>query len=443
MVARDQVAQAKRKVLDLIDRDEVIRIACDLVDIPSPTGFEKPCADYIIDRYHRVGIKVLDQQFEETRSNAIGLIKGKGRGPCLMLNGHMDTSYKGDEKYLPDKPGYRSKAVIDGDWIYGLGIYNMKGGLAAFIAAAEAVKKSGVELEGDLLIACVSGEIEKSQVDQYQGPLYRGGACGTWYAITHGAIADFAVVGEPSGMTLMGAHGGYVWTKITLVGDPKHTVFGETRDNTIHNMMKIARAIEDWGAEYETQHAHLNMPAKVTLSAIEGGWPYRCSRVPVFCTLYVDTRLMPGQQPLEVQREIEAVVYGLRDRDADLAKFHLDMNVFMNQWGSECPSNEFIYQAMQRAHQDIMGEPVQITHLAVASDACELTRHDIPSLNYGPSGRIRHSEGAHLNDAQSWDPGAGEHLSIDDLVNTTKVYASLIMDVCNRSRYQLGDVQLP
>ena len=80
-------------------------------------------------------------------------------------------------------------------------------------------------------------------MDHYQGPLYRGGACGTWYAITHGAIADFAVVGEPSGMTLMRAHGGYVWTKITLMGDPKHTVFGEMRNNTIHNMLKVAQAV--------------------------------------------------------------------------------------------------------------------------------------------------------------------------------------------------------
>lgn len=440
MVAPADIETAKKNVLDLIDRDDVVRIACDLVDIPSPTGYEKDCADYIIDRYRRAGIKVLDQQFEETRSNAVGLIKGKGRGACLMLNGHMDTSYKGDELHLPDKPGYRSKAIIDGDWIYGLGIYNMKGGLAAFIAAAEAVKKAGIELEGDLLIACVAGEIEKSQVDGYQGPLYRGGACGTWYAITHGAIADFAVVGEPSGMTLMRAHGGYVWTKITLIGDPKHTVFGEVRNNTIHNMLKVAAAIEKWGAEYEERRSHLNMPAKVTLSAIEGGWPYRCSRVPVACTLYVDTRLLPGQQPLEVQREIEDVVHRLRARDPDLAALHLDMGVFMNQWGSECKPDEFIFQAVQRAHKDITGKEVEITELPVASDACELVRHDIPSLNYGPSGRVRQlSQGSHYNDAQSdWNPSEGEHISIDDLVQTTKVYVSLIMDVCNRTREELN-----
>ena len=97
-----------------------------------------------------------------------------------------------------------------------------------------------------LLIACVAGEIEKSQVDHYQGPLYRGGACGTWYAITHGAIADFAVVGEPSGMTLMRAHGGYVWTKITLMGDPKHTVFGEVTDAFTHWFTRLVFSPTVW-----------------------------------------------------------------------------------------------------------------------------------------------------------------------------------------------------
>lgn len=440
MVERTLLEDAKKNVLQLIERDEVVRIACDLVDIPSPTGYEKPLADYIIDRYRRAGIKVLDQEFDEERANAIGILKGKGRGPCLMLNGHMDTSYKGDERYLPDKPGYRSKAFIDDDWIYGLGVYNMKGGLAAFLAAAEAIIKAGVELEGDLLIACVAGEIEKSQVDHYQGQLYRGGACGTWYAITHGAIADFAVVGEPTGMTLMRAHGGYVWTKITLIGDPKHTVFGDDRHNTIHNMLKVARAIEDWGADYEERRRYLNMPAKVTLSAIEGGWPYRCSRVPIACTLYVDTRLMPDQNPLEVQREIEDVVKKLRKQDPDLAGLHLDMNVFMNQWGSECPSEEFIYHAIQRAHQDVMGEDVEITEVAFASDACELVRHGIPSLNYGPSGRVRDvsKESSAAGTQSDWNPNEGEHISINDLVETTSVYASLIMDVCNRTREELG-----
>ena len=89
----------------------------------------------------------------------------------------------------------------------------------------------------------------------------------------------------------------------------------------------------------------------------------------------------------------------------------------------------------------IMTKAPDVTAVPFASDACELVRHGIPALNYGPSGRTRQlaQEGKHWDNAQSdWNPEAGEHLSIDDLYNTTKVYCSLILDVCNRTRAELG-----
>ena len=434
------LAAMKKKVQRLVDRDALLTIACDLVNIPSATGHEQACADYIIGRYRRAGIKVLPQSIEEARSNAVGIIKGRGSGPILMLNGHMDTSYVGDEAYLPDTPGYKPKAVVHGEWIYGLGIYNMKGSLAAFLHAAEVLQQAEIELAGDLLIACVAGEIEKAPVDRFQGAAYRGGGCGTWHAITHGALADFAVVGEPSGMTLMRAHGGYVWTRITLVGDPMHTIYGSTRNNTINNMMKLMHALQAWGDEYEKRRAYLGMPAHVTLSAIEGGWPYRCSRVPVACTLYVDTRLMPGQEPLEVQREIEAVVARVRSEDPDLAKLHLDMHVFMNQWGSECPPEESIYKAVAEAHRETTGKAVEVTAIPFASDAGELNAHGIPALNYGATGRLRSFRRGERpgNLEKDWNPQQGEHASIEDILQATRVYLNLILNVCTRSRSELG-----
>ena len=442
MADQKKIAADKKKVLDLINRDEVVQIACDLVDIPSPTGFEKQCADYIIDRYRRAGIKVLPQAFEDGRSNAIGIIKGKGTGPTLMLNGHMDTSFVGNlsgpEEFMPDLPGFRPKAVIDGDWIYGLGVYNMKASLAAFIHVVEVIKRAGVELEGDVVIACVAGEIEKSQIDRYQGPLYRGGGCGTWYAITHGAVADLAVVGEPSALTLGRAHGGYVWTKITLFGQPMHSVYNNPKLNTINNMLKVARAIQEWGDEYQERRSVYGMKANVTLSAMEGGWAFRCSRVPIVCSLFVDTRLLPGHEPLDVQREIEALMERLRSQDPDLASLRCDISMFMNQWASECSPEEHIWKAVERAHKATTGKDVEISARPPASDAGELVAHGIPSLNYGVSGRTRSRSGLRQYGKTDWDPGEGEHASIEDLVTGSKVYANLVLDICNHTREELG-----
>ena len=432
--------QQKKDVLALINREEIVRLASDLVNISSPTGYEAECADYIIGRYKANGIKSIPQEFDEGRRNAIGVVQGDGSGPTLMFNGHMDTSYIGNEEFLPDRPGYKPHAIVEDGWLYGLGIYNMKGGIASFLHAAEVVKRAGVPLKGDILLACVGGEIEKAQIGERQGRLYRGGGCGTWYAVTHGAVADFAVVGEPTGLSLMHAHGGYVWTRITLVGNPRHTVFGEVRNNTINNMMKLAAHLQAWGDDFEKRNTFDGMSSKVTLSAIEGGWPHRCSRVPVYCTLYVDTRLMPHQSPLLVREEMEAAVRELQRRDPDFASLHLDMNIFMNQWGSECPPGELIYKETQKAHQEVTGSPPEITSVSFASDAGELWAHGIPCLNYGPTGKTRQlSDGRHYGNAQSdWNPDAGEHASIDDMVQGAKTYATLMLNLCTRTREELG-----
>ena len=79
----------KRRLHRMVEREKLTQIACDLVNIPNPTGYEKPCADYILGRYQAAGIKVLPRVFEDQRSNAFGIMKGDGSGPTPVLNGHL------------------------------------------------------------------------------------------------------------------------------------------------------------------------------------------------------------------------------------------------------------------------------------------------------------------------------------------------------------------
>lgn len=158
-----------------------------------------------------------------------------------------------------------------------------------------------------------------------------------------------------------------------------------------------------------------------------------------FCTLYIDTRLLPWHAPLEVQREIEAVVAKLRRRDPDLAALRYDISMFMNQWASECPPGEYIWKVVAQAHQEVVGSPVEISARPPASDAGELVAHGIPSLNYGVSGRMRaRTSGIRNYGKTDWSPAEGEHASIEDLFTGTKVYANLILEICNRTRQELG-----
>src|SRR5206468_5890057 len=100
---------------------------------------------------------------------------GEEDGPTLMLNGHLDTSYSGREPWLAGIPGFQPEAFVRDGRIYGLGISNMKGALACYVEAVRALLDAGVRLRGDLLVAAVCGEIEKTQWgEEFRGREYRG-----------------------------------------------------------------------------------------------------------------------------------------------------------------------------------------------------------------------------------------------------------------------------
>jgi acetylornithine deacetylase len=110
------VNEIEQRVLSKLDRNELIRMAREIVEIPSPTGQEKAVADYIAEKFQSLGLRVQMQEVEPNRSNVICTFKGSGGGKSLMLTGHKDTS-----------SGYDQTAVtVDGDWLFGPGATNMK-----------------------------------------------------------------------------------------------------------------------------------------------------------------------------------------------------------------------------------------------------------------------------------------------------------------------------
>ena len=193
------------QVLQHIDPSELAQLACELVDRRSPTGHEVELADFILDWYSSHGIKPLRQEVEPGRPNAVGVLKGTGGGLSLMFNGHMDTSFTGtDEDRLitaVDSAEDLGGRIVDGK-VRGLGISNMKGGLASFLTAASAIVKSGVKLRGDVILAAVVGEISRTPIGPYQGSEYRGEGIGTRHLLTHGVQSDYALVADGSDLNI-------------------------------------------------------------------------------------------------------------------------------------------------------------------------------------------------------------------------------------------------
>src|SRR6266852_8892679 len=241
------------KILAEVKEEEIVAMCCDLINIPSPTGEELQMAHYMQNALRHLGLNVAWQEVEEGRANVVARWIGSGGGKNLMFNGHMDTSNTGREEFLTGI-GYKPQAVVKNGMVYGLGIYNMKGALVCYTHAVKALQRAGVKLEGDVILAAVAGEIEKTQWgDDFVGKQYRGYGAGTHYLVNHGAVPDMCILGEPTDMQLVLGQYGSLWVRISTRGMYVHSAFaaGRQKESSIRRMYEVLGAIYDWIPSWE------------------------------------------------------------------------------------------------------------------------------------------------------------------------------------------------
>ena len=197
-----------------------------------------------------------------------------------MFNGHMDTSYSGTEPWLRHVPGFQPSAFVEDGRLYGLGISNMKGALACYVEALRALADADVRLRGDVMIAAVSGEIEKTQYGDAVGAEYRGYAAGSRYLVSHGGVADMCILGEPTESKLVLGHFGSLWLRISTQGPFIHTAFSEGKlsQNSIVRMRDVLDAVLEWipGWEDDPSNAYRGAKAIVNVGRSRAGSAGAC-----------------------------------------------------------------------------------------------------------------------------------------------------------------------
>jgi acetylornithine deacetylase/succinyl-diaminopimelate desuccinylase-like protein len=401
-----------------IDRDRLVETASRLIGVPSFTGDEEPLARLMVELYEELGLGVQWQQVEEGRANALGTWPGLGSGKSLMFNGHLDTSYSGREPWLRGVPGFQPEAFERDGRLYGLGVSNMKGALACYLEAVRALQDDGVRLRGDLLIAAVCGEIEKTQQGEAQGAQYRGYAAGTRYLVSHGGVADMCLLGEPTEGKVVLGHFGALWLRIRVQGDFIHTAFSEGRRdrNSILRARDVLGAVLDWIPQWEEDPANAYGGAKaiVNVGAVEGGFGWRASRTPHHTDLFLDVRVPPTKPMAVARREVLDMVRGLAERFPDHG---LEGEVYVTAPGAEIEEEHELVAAIDAAHAEVWGEAPGRDVTRWFSDASVLTRYGVPTVNYGASTGLMDLE-------------LGENLEIDALVKTAEVYARVALQVC-------------
>lgn len=424
----------KQRVLARVEelRESLVDLVCGMVNIPSPPGNERAVCEWLADYFNQHGFTGWVQEIEPTRANAVGVLPGVGGGKSVLFNSHMDTTFSGrpeEDLFILGRPENMASPVaeVKDGRIYGLGSYNDKGPFAPAVIAARAIKEAGVRLQGDVLLTGVAGEIGRGQIwPHLTGPHTRGKGVGARHLVTNGVWADYVIVAETSDWSISWGLPGAAYFRITTRGIPAYAPTNadrksdtpEENKNAIIKMSYLIQHLERWADKYEAENTYDLGPEggvvqpKVTIGAIDGGVVTKPNWRPALSNVYVDVRIPPNRTPLDVKRELEAVVKatGLAD----------EVFMFLSHVGYVSPSGyEEIARAVKASHREVVGGPTNPPRQADTSmwnDSNVFWQVGMPGIKYGPP--------------RPAGPKYPESMNIDDLMAAAKVYALTCLDLC-------------
>jgi len=434
------------KVLINIDsmKDEIIQAVSSIVKIPSINpkypgvnyddviGGESNANEFIAEIYSSLGAEVDIWSEEPKRNNVVGVIKGSSSGKSLIFNGHIDTVPTGraeDWKFSDPFSG-----EIFEDRIYGRGARDMKAGLISQAMAAKALKKSGVNLKGDLILESVVGE----EVMDHEA--------GTSATIKRGYRADAAIVAEPSAsaedpLCVVPVSPGVAWVTLTCIGKASHA---SNRGETIRAggpgwgvgvnaidkgqflLDSLLKLEQEWGL---TKKHHLFNPGHFTLlpGVIHGG-PHGVD-VPFIISEYCKIEYAIWHHPHEtledVKSEFEEFVKNASALDEWLRENPPEITWNLHWPPYDTPEDHPICSTIAQSHEKAaigtkFEGPAIYRGFYAVDDATFLNANGIPSVTYGPG----HIHQAHMVD---------EYVNIDEVIASTKTYALTAMDWCGVS----------
>ena len=186
-----------------VDAARVLEVEQALLRIPSSTFQEQAIADHLAERMEDIGLDVTMMNVANPFDPAIasrqpmGILRGTGNGPSLMLNGHMDPGV--------EMPGWSVDpygAKFEDGWVWGMGAHDDKGGIAAAFCAVEAIISAGTPLKGDVLLCPVIA--------------HKLGGAGTRALLRSGVRADFCINMEHSNNTIANVCVGIVMVRIRV-----------------------------------------------------------------------------------------------------------------------------------------------------------------------------------------------------------------------------------
>lgn len=356
--------------------------------VPGAAG-EGLIAEYVAGWLREAGPQVELQEVLPGRPNVVARVAGMGNGRSLMLNAHLDTVGVAGMTN-PFQPR------VEGDRLYGRGVYDMKAGLAAIMLAARSVQRAG-GAQGDLIFTAVMDEEYASAGTEAVLAKYQ---------------ADGAIVTEPTGLRLCTAHKGFAWLSVTTEGRAAHGSRPDLGVDAIAHMARVLVHLEGLGKQLALGRTHPMLgTGSIHASLIDGG--QELSSYPERCRLQIERRTIPGETPESVLEEIRAE---LEAQSANDPSFRAEAELLFWREPFEVDPAAPIAQAVEQAAIAITGGRFEVYGDTPWMDAALLSSAGIPTVVFGPGG-----EGAHAVD---------EWASISQTATCAAVLAQAAMDYC-------------
>lgn len=387
----------RRRIREWVGQEEkkLVALAQEFVQTPSLCGEEHRLARRVLEELQRIGV---DEAWVDGIGNVVARIRGEERRPTLLLNGHLDHVGPGLRGQWKADPF--AGIALDGEplgasgrVVYGRGASDMKGWMAAALTAARALRELHITPRRDILFSFVVQE-------------ELGQAAGTRYLFEVDKIeADFAIVGEASGLDVMVGHRGTVDVRIVLRGRIGHASLPRYGVNAVSAMARLIPVLEEMPMPSDA----LFGPGTVCVRRIN------CSEgvlatIPDVCTISVLRKIVPGETCEGVLREFEQVVERVTSQAAG--------DVYLNKYFpplSVDPADQRVKPQLALLGEivnDVTGRPPQLRTWQFGTDGFYL--HEvlgIPTLGFGPG-----------DERYSHTPL--DHVPVKDLIEAAATYAA-------------------
>jgi succinyl-diaminopimelate desuccinylase len=324
-------------------------------DTVNPPGMERACARHLGAILEAAGFRTEFHEYAEGRTSLIARI-GSGAGKPICFTGHMDVVPLGAAKWSHEP----FKGETDGDRLYGRGSTDMKGGIAAFVAAAVELAPELARGRGLVLVITAGEEI---------------GCEGARFLADHRLLGEAGaiVVAEPTGNYPYVGHKGLAWFEIETHGVTAHGSMPEVGDNAIVKMARVIGDLEHFHFPVEA-HPVMGKPT-MNVGTISGG--LNTNSVPDRARITLDTRTVPGIEHTHLCRSLETL---LSPRGAHVRKI-VDVPALYTE-----PGHEWVQQVFEACTPFLDGRPTPRT-ITFSTDGTDLKRGfggAVPAVILGP-----------------------------------------------------------